>query len=86
MKAKKKGKRPWWRKPRHIRRLAIGALALLVVTAGAAYIGIRGEDGPRYNTRFASQFSLPTTAGKEVTLNQHLGKHNVLLYFNEGMG
>jgi hypothetical protein len=59
--------------------LAIGALALLVLTAGAAYIGVRGGGEP-------SQFTLPTTAGKDVTLNQHLGKHNVLLYFNEGMG
>ncbi|HSP54874.1 MAG TPA: hypothetical protein VLS25_04730 [Dehalococcoidia bacterium] len=86
MKGKKKAKRPWWRKPRYVRRLAIGALALLIVTVGGAYVGIKGDDEPHYNTRFASQFALPTTEGQEVTLNQHLGKHNVLLYFNEGMG
>ena len=83
---KKKAKRPWWRKPRNLRRMSIGALALLLVTIGAAYIVVRGEDEPRYNTRFASQFSLPATTGEDVTLNQHLGRHNVLLYFNEGMG
>lgn len=83
---KKKAKRPWWRKPRNLRRMSIGALALLLVTLGAAYIAVRGEDEPRYNTRFASQFTLPATTGEEVALDEHLGRHNVLLYFNEGMG
>lgn len=83
---KKKAKRPWWRKPRNLRRVSIGALAVLLVTLGAAYIAVRGADEPRYNTRFASQFTLPATTGEDVTLSEHLGKHNVLLYFNEGMG
>ncbi len=83
---KKKAKRPWWRKPRTLRRMSIGALAILVVALGAAYVVVRGGDEPRYNTRFASQFALPTTSGTDVTLDQHLGRHNVLLYFNEGMG
>ena len=83
---KKKAKHPWWRKRRNIRRMSIGALAILLFTLGAAYIAVRGGDEPRYNTRFASQFTLPTTTGEDVTLDQHLGRHNVLLYFNEGMG
>jgi hypothetical protein len=60
---KKKTKRPWWRKPRNLRRVSIGALALLLVTLGAAYIAVKGEDEPRYNTRFAS-LTLPATTGE----------------------
>ncbi len=86
MKGKKKNKRPWWQKARNIRRMAIGGLSLLLVTLGVAYVVVRGTDEPRYNTRFAFRFTLPTTTGEEVSLDQHLGRHNVLLYFNEGMG
>lgn len=87
MKAKKKGKRPWWQKERNLRRLAIGAISLILGVLAVTYLVMRGgEDETRYNTRFASQFTLPTVSGEEVTLSQHLGRHNVLLYFNEGMG
>ncbi len=34
----------------------------------------------------AEEFSLPAVSGQEATLSEHLGKHNVLLYFSEGIG
>lgn len=87
MKAKKrKQKRQWWQKPRVIRRLAMIGVTALLVGLGAAYIAMRGSDGPEFNARYATHFTLPTTSGEQVTLGQHLGAHNVLLYFNEGMG
>lgn len=84
---KKKSKPPWWRKARNMRRMAIGVVSLVLAVMAVGYLVMRGGgDEPRYNTRFASQFTLPTISGEEVTLSQHLGRHNVLLYFNEGMG
>lgn len=88
MKAKKKkGKRPWWQKKRNLRRLAIGAVSTVLAALVITLLVMRGGgDEPRYNSRFASQFTLPTTTGEQVSLSEHLGRHNVLLYFNEGMG
>ena len=86
MKRKKKAQRPWWRKPRVVRRAALGAATVLLLGLGTAYLVMQGGDEPQFNMRYASHFTLPTTGGEEVTLEQHLGRHNVLLYFNEGMG
>ena len=33
----------------------------------------------------APNFSLPSTAGKKITLSNYKGKKNVLIYFNEGL-
>jgi len=89
VKRKHKGGRPWWRKPGTIRSLvltaslgvAIGVLAWLVVRGGGS------ESGPKeYLREPAPAFSLPTIAGEQVSLADHLGRHNLLLYFNEGIG
>ena len=89
VKGKHKGGRPWWRNPGTIRNLvltaslgvAIGVLAWLVVRGGG------GESGPKeYLREPAPAFSLPTIAGEQVSLADHLGRHNLLLYFNEGIG
>ncbi len=34
----------------------------------------------------APPFSIVTATGEQVTLEQHLGKHPFMLYFNEGVG
>ena len=89
VKRKHKGGRPWWRNPRTMRSLvltaslgvAIGVLAWLVVRGGGS------ESGPKeYLREPAPAFSLPTIAGEQVSLADHLGRHNLLLYFNEGIG
>lgn len=84
--AKKGSRRPWWRKRRNIRRAVIAVLALLVTALGVTYVLVWGRSEEPYSIRYASHFTLPTTAGGETTLGEHLGQHNVLLYFNEGMG
>ncbi len=85
---KRKGGQPWWRKRRVQRRLAvvaslalaIGVIAWLVVRGG-------GDSGPKqYLVEPAPPFTLPTVAGEEFSLTDHLGQHAMLLFFNEGIG
>ncbi len=85
---KRKRGQPWWRKRRVQRRLAvvaslalaIGIIALLVVRGG-------GDSGPKeFFVEPATPFTLPTVAGEEFSLADHEGRHNIFLYFNEGMG
>ena len=89
VKAKRKGSRPWWRKPGTIRSLVLTA-SLAVVIGVLAWLVVRGggsESGPKeYLREPAPAFSLPTIAGEQVSLADHLGRHNLLLYFNEGIG
>ncbi len=60
--------------------LAIGIIAWLVVQGG-------GDSGPKqYLVEPAPPFTLPTIAGEEFSLADHEGRHNIFLYFNEGMG
>lgn len=91
VKGKHKGGQPWWRKRRTQRRLAQAAsLAVVIVVIGVlAWLVVRGESegGPReYLREPAPAFALPTIAGEQVSLADHLGRHNLLLYFNEGIG
>lgn len=88
VKGKHKGGQPWWRKPRTIRSLALAA-SLAVVIGVFAWLVVRGEGegGPKeYLREPAPAFTLPTIAGEQVSLADHLGRHNLLLFFNEGMG
>jgi hypothetical protein len=85
---KKRRRRPWWRKPRVLRRSAI-AVMLLVLVGIAAWFAIRDaaeQSPPVYLVEPAAPFSLPAVGGGEATLDEHFGRHNVLLYFNEGTG
>lgn len=85
---KKRQLRPWWRKAKTVRRLAIGILALFVSAVGALYVMAQGgHDGSgQFLVEPAPAFSLPTIAGDRFVSTDHVGKHNLLLYFNEGMG
>ena len=88
VKVKRKGSRPWWRKPRTIRSLVLTA-SLAVVIGVFAWLVVRGEGegGPKeYLREPAPAFALPTIAGEQVSLADHVGRHNLLLYFNEGIG
>jgi cytochrome oxidase Cu insertion factor (SCO1/SenC/PrrC family) len=71
-----------------LRNLAVAA-SLVVAIGVIGWLVVRGGDdsGPKqYLTETASPFTLPTVSGEEVSLADHLGRHNVLLYFNEGTG
>ncbi len=89
---KKKQKRSsWWQRARALRRLSIAAFSLLLVLLGVAYAlsNSGSHETPTVVLRQpepAPAFSLPTTAGVDFASSDHLGEHNVLLYFNEGMG
>ena len=88
VKGKHKGGQPWWRKRRTLRRAALAA-SLAVVIGVFAWFVVRGEGegGPKeYLREPAPAFALPTIAGGQVSLADHVGRHNLLLYFNEGIG
>jgi len=88
MVTKKRNGQPWWRKRRVQRRLAIlGAMALVVGVF--AWLVVRGEGGSgsgEYLREPAPAFTLPTVDGEQVSLADHVGRHNTLLYFSEGIG
>ena len=87
---KHKSGQPWWRRRKVVRRLAMAAAALVVAAGLTAWAVVpRGGDGggqTQYLLEKAPLFSLPTIAGQQVSLADHLGQHPLLLYFNEGMG
>ena len=88
MTKRKPGKRrSWWRRKRAQRWLG-ASVAALAVGIGVAVLALRGQSGgsPEYFTEPAPPFTLPTIAGEQVSLSEHIGRHVVLLYFNEGMG
>lgn len=84
---KPRKRRAWWRRKRAQRWLGASVAALAVVIA-VAVLALRGQSGgpAQYFTEPAPPFTLPTIAGEQVSLSEHLGRHNVLLFFNEGMG
>src|SRR3990172_10432381 len=90
MAMKRKNAQPWWRRRRVRRRLAVlGALALVVGVF--AWLVVRGEGGGgsgsgEFLREPAPAFSLPTVAEGQVSLADHVGRHNTLLYFSEGIG
>lgn len=87
-KKRREAVRRWWRRRRVRRRLAVlGVLALAVGIL--AWLILRGQsDSGRevYLREPAPPFTLPTVAGEPVSLSDHVGRHNLILYFNEGMG
>ena len=88
MATKRKNAQPWWRKRRVRRRLAVVA-ALALVVGVFAWLVVRGEgdSGPtEYLREPAPAFTLPTVADEQVSLADHVGRHNTLLYFSEGIG
>src|SRR3989304_6171802 len=88
MATKRKNAQPWWGKRRVQRRLAIlGALALVVGLF--ALLVVRGEGGSgsgEFLREPAPPFPLPPVAEGQVSLSDHVGRHNTLLYFSEGIG
>ena len=88
MSIKKRKTRRWWRKTKTLRRLAVLVLSLFLLGGGAWYVLASGSSGEpkQFLQEPAPAFSLPTTDSGSVVFSDHLGKHNLLLYFNEGMG
>ena len=94
---KKKRRRPqprWWRWRRF--GWPAGLLAFAAVIGVVVYL-VAVSGGPsqqpggappqsEYLVEPATDFSLTTTDGGRFTLADHLGQHNVLLFFNEGLG
>ena len=88
VKRKRKGGQPWWLKKRVLRRAAVAA-SMIMAAALLGWLIVRGggDSGPKeYLREPAPDFTLPTIAGEQVSLTDHLGRHNLLLYFNEGIG
>lgn len=88
---KRRAARPWWRRGKPLRRLALAAslttaLGFLVFWLVAGGQGGSSDDYSEYMGEPAPTFSLPTISGDEFSLADHLGRHNLLLYFNEGIG
>ena len=87
-KSKPRKRRSWWRRKRAQRWLgvSVAALAVVIAVAVVAWRGQQSGEPPQYFTEPAPAFTLPTIAGEQVSLSEHVGRHVVLLYFNEGMG
>ncbi len=88
MSVKKRKTKPWWRKPKMLRRLAVLVVSLALVGGGAWYVLAAGSGSApkQFLQEPAPAFSLPTTDNGSVAASDYLGKHPLLLYFNEGMG
>jgi hypothetical protein len=65
--------------------MVIAGFSLLLVTLGWPTSRSGAATSP-VTTRDLPPSSHSDDHRREVSLNQHLGRHNVLLYFNEGMG
>ncbi len=78
----------WWRRRKTQRRLAMAASFVVAVGVLAWFvIQSAGNSEPEvYLTEPAPLFTLPTVAGDEFSLREHRGQHNILLFFNEGLG
>lgn len=91
MRKKRRKKGPWWRRGRTWISVALSGLLAAAVAGPAVWLlaGLlagTGSDPPQYVREPALPFTLPTVAGDDFSLVDHQGRHNVLLFFNEGMG
>ncbi len=80
----------WWRRVGFARALLTGlpilAIGAIIITFWILSL-VRSDEYkvlPVGST--APPFSLVTATGEQVSLDQHLGRHPFLLYFNEGVG
>jgi len=90
MRKKIRTKRPWWRRGRTWISVALSTL-LAAAVAGPIVWLLAGTGGgasppPQYLEEPAAPFTLPTITGDQASLTDHEGRHNVLLFFNEGLG
>ena len=80
----------WWRRAGVLRLLATGLPVFLIAAIVFSFWILSLVRSDEYKLlpvgSQAPDFSLPTVVGGEVSLDQHIGKHPLLLYFNEGMG
>lgn len=79
-----------WRRAGVLRLLATGLPVFLIGAIAVSFWILSLVRSDEYKLlpvgSKAPDFSLPTVAGGEVSLDQHVGKHPLLLYFNEGVG
>ena len=87
---KRRPARPWWRGRGVTRRLALaGSLVAAVTLVVWAWISFGGGEAGTTSQELATQapaFTLPTVAGDEFSLADHVGQPARPLYFNEGVG
>jgi len=80
----------WWRRAGVLRLLATGLPVFLIAAIVVSFWILSLVRSDEYKLlpvgSKAPDFSLPTVAGGEVSFDQHVSKHPLLLYFNEGMG
>jgi peroxiredoxin len=63
----------------------VGLVGAIALVAALFFFGGRGSSGGEVTPTAAPPFTMPSTAGGDVSLSD-LSGHNVLLYFNEGVG
>ena len=78
----------WRRRVKALRRLGIAAaITFMVALAGLYFLARPGDhEQPVYLTEVAPDVTLETVDGDKFVSSDHRGQHNLLLYFNEGMG
>ena len=78
----------WRRRARVLRRAGIAVVVTFLLAIVAWYFVAANSDHeqPVYMTEVAPNLTLETTEGDEFVMSEHRAEHNLLLYFNEGMG
>ena len=88
MRKKIRTKRPWWRRGRTWISVALRTLLAAAVAGPIVWLlaGMGGDASPPEDLdEPAPALHLPTTTGDQASLADHEGRHNVLLFFNEGL-
>jgi len=73
-----------------VRRILIGALSSGLLIAAGLWLAMSLGTGHEAATYLAQpgpapRFSLPTTSGVNFDSSEHIGKHNLLLYFTRSL-
>jgi peroxiredoxin len=63
----------------------VGIVGAIALVAAFFFLGGRGSTGGEVKPTEAPAFTMPSTAGGDVSSSDYAGR-NVLLYFNEGVG